>query len=79
MTRRDLLLTNVPRRGLRRLEAAAYVGVGESKFDEMVHDGRMPKPIRVDGCVIWDIRHLDLAFDALAEKTPEREDSWGDV
>jgi hypothetical protein len=26
----------------------------------------MPKPKHVDGCVIWDIRGLDLAFDALA-------------
>lgn len=54
-----------PRRGLRREEAARYVGVGASKFDEMVRDGRMPKPKRVDGCVIWDLRRLDLAWDAL--------------
>lgn len=54
-----------PRRGLRREEAALYVGVSPSKFDEMVRDGRMPKAKRVDGCVIWDIRRLDLAWDAL--------------
>ncbi|WP_407530260.1 XRE family transcriptional regulator [Methylobacterium oryzisoli] len=54
-----------PRRGLRREEAALYVGVSPSKFDEMVRDGRMPKAKRVDGCVIRDIRRPDLARDAL--------------
>ncbi|AYO83692.1 helix-turn-helix transcriptional regulator [Methylobacterium brachiatum] len=54
-----------PRRGLRREESARYVGVSASKFDEMVRDGRMPKPKRIDGCVVWDLRRLDLAWDAL--------------
>lgn len=36
----------IPRRGLSREEAAMYVGVGSTKFDEMVNDGRMPKPKR---------------------------------
>jgi hypothetical protein len=54
-----------------------YVGVSATKFDEMVSDGRMPAPVRVDARKIWDIRSLDLAFDALP-----REDStntWGDL
>jgi predicted DNA-binding transcriptional regulator AlpA len=54
-----------PRRGLRRDEAALYVGVSGRKFDQMVADGRMPKPKRIDGCVVWDLRALDTAFDAL--------------
>ncbi|TDR33716.1 helix-turn-helix transcriptional regulator [Aquamicrobium defluvii] len=49
-------------RGLSREEAARYVGVGATKFDEMVKDGRMPKPKRVDGRVVWDRAALDLAF-----------------
>jgi predicted DNA-binding transcriptional regulator AlpA len=56
----------VPRRGLSRAEAAVYVGIGTTKFDEMVAEGRMPKPIRIDGRVIWDIRDLDTAFDNLS-------------
>jgi predicted DNA-binding transcriptional regulator AlpA len=56
-----------PRRGLSRPEAALYVGVGQRKFDELVADGRMPKPIRIDGRVVWDIKRLDLAFDALLD------------
>lgn len=66
------------RRGLRRSDAALYVGVGVTKFDAMVEDGRMPKPKRVDGCVIWDVRQLDLAFDALPDNA-EEVDTWAGV
>lgn len=61
-----------PRRGLSREEAARYVGIGPTKFDEMVRDGRMPPPFRIDGRVIWDLRRLDLAIDALAEPAGRR-------
>lgn len=54
-----------PRRGLSRDEAAKYIGVGTTKFDEMVGDRRMPVPRRIDGRVIWDLRELDAAFDNL--------------
>lgn len=62
----------IPRRGLRRDDAARYVGVSATKLDEMVRDGRMPRPFRIDGCTVWDIRALDLAFDALADGDGER-------
>lgn len=55
-----------PRRGLSRLEAASYVGVGATMFDGMVNKGQMPKPIRMGGRVLWDIRALDVAFDRLS-------------
>lgn len=55
----------LPKRGLSRVEAAHYIGVGTSKFDEMVKDGRMPHPVRIDGRVIWDRCKLDLAFEDL--------------
>jgi predicted DNA-binding transcriptional regulator AlpA len=66
----------VPRRGLRREDAARYVGISTAKFDECVKDGRMPKPFRIDGCVIWDLRRLDAAFDALSE--PAEVNSFAD-
>ncbi len=53
------------RRGLSRVEAAEYIGVGASKFDAMVSDGRMPKPKKIDGRRVWDVRSLDRSFDAL--------------
>lgn len=58
-----------PRRGLSREESARYVGVGVTKFDEMVGDGRMPKPFRIDSRVLWDIHRLDTAIDRLIDET----------
>ena len=55
----------IPRRGLSRDEAAMYVGISAGKFDELVADGRMPGPRRIDGRKVWDIRSLDVAFDRL--------------
>lgn len=55
-------------RGLRREKAAQYVGLGLTKFDEMVVDGRMPKPKVADGCVIWDRLSLDAAFENLPDQ-----------
>jgi predicted DNA-binding transcriptional regulator AlpA len=56
--------TIVPR-GLSRAEAARYIGVGVTLFDEMVADGRMPKPKRINARTVWDRHALDEAFDAL--------------
>ncbi|KUM25627.1 hypothetical protein AU467_25240 [Mesorhizobium loti] len=57
-----------PPRGLSRDEAARYVGVGPTLFDEMVADGRMPKPKRVNSRAIWDRVALDIAFSSLPDK-----------
>ena len=70
----------IPRRGLSREEAAIYFGIGTSKFDEMVTDGRAPRPRRIDGRKVWDVRELDIAFDALpVEDAPPVGDSWKDA
>jgi predicted DNA-binding transcriptional regulator AlpA len=45
----------VPRRGLSREEAAMYIGISPSKFDELVGDGRMPAPVKIDGRKVWDL------------------------
>ena len=45
--------------------AAEYIGIGLSKFDQLVADGRMPGPKLIDGRKVWDRYELDLAFDAL--------------
>jgi predicted DNA-binding transcriptional regulator AlpA len=52
---------------LSRVQAAEYIGVGATKFDEMVDDGRMPKPKRIDGRTVWDRIKLDEAFAAIDE------------
>lgn len=53
------------KRGLSRIEAAEYIGIGLTKFDCLVSEGRMPAPRRIDTRKIWDVRELDMAFDAL--------------
>jgi len=55
---------------MNREESARYVGVGLTKFDEMVADGRMPRPKRIDSRVIWDRLRLDAAFSDLGEEKP---------
>lgn len=55
-------------RGLSRVEAAAYIGVAGTKFDEMVADGRMPQPKLIDSRRVWDVRALDRSFDALPDR-----------
>ena len=59
-------------RGLRRIEAASYVGISPTKFDELVRRGDMPAGFRVDSIRIWDIRDLDHCFAMLKDAT-ERE------
>lgn len=63
--RRAVLPAGALPRGLNRVEAAAYVGLGATKFDQLVADGRMPPPKRIDGRRVWDRRDLDAAFSAL--------------
>lgn len=54
-------------RGLSRAEAANYVGVSPSMFDQMVKDGRMPQPKRINSRTVWDRRRLDDAFEELPD------------
>lgn len=67
-------------RGLSRVQAAAYIGVGATKFDEMVADGRMPQPRQIDGRLVYDLRQLDEAFDALPTRGEDDEglNEWDD-
>ncbi len=62
---RDIRNQTQPRRGLRRAEAAVYIGISPTKFDELVETGRLPHPKRIDRVAVWDVRKLDHAFDAL--------------
>jgi hypothetical protein len=62
-----VLPPNLAPRGVCRVGAASYIGVSASKFDELVADGRMPLPKRVDSRKIWDVKALDRAFEALPE------------
>ena len=43
----------------------------------MVKDGRMPKAKRVNARTIWDLRKLDIAFEALpGDEGSDPENEW---
>lgn len=78
MRQKSILSDNLAPRGLCREEAAAYVGVGVTKFDQMVADGRMPQAKQIDGRKVWDVRKLDKAFDALPD-SEDNDSAWSKV
>lgn len=51
--------------GLNRAEAAEFIGVSTTLFDRMVRNSTMPRPKRIAGRRVWDVRELLRAFDAL--------------
>lgn len=55
-----------------------YIGVSAGKFDDRLNDGRMPSPGRIDGRKVWEVRELDLAFDALPRDDAPAGNSWED-
>jgi hypothetical protein len=48
--------------------AAAYLGIGVTKFREMVAAGLLPQAVDLDGSPRWDRIGLDQAFDDLKQK-----------
>ncbi len=75
------LLAFPPPRGLGREIAAAYIGVGSTKFDQMVKDGAMPRP-RIHGARrLWDRSELDIAFSNLPHVGDDQDshNPWLDV
>jgi predicted DNA-binding transcriptional regulator AlpA len=70
------------RLGLSREEAAAYIGVGATLFDEMVDDCRMPKPKLINARRVWSRMALEKAFGLLPEEAQENDtssDPWANV
>jgi len=53
------------KRGLGRVDAASYVGIGVTMYDQLVREGKFPQPVHIRGRLVWDVRELDLAFERL--------------
>jgi hypothetical protein len=70
-------LAYVPR-GLRVDRAAAYCGIGKTKFLELVDSKRMPAPLTFDGIKVWDRLDLDAAFDAI-KTAPDRVNTFDQI
>ena len=77
--RENILPTSLPPRGLSRVQSAAYIGVSTTLFDELVKDGRMPQPIRLNSRLVWDRLQLDDAFAALSDVGRDGNDPWSKV
>jgi hypothetical protein len=61
---------------LSRVEAAAYLGISPSKFDEMRKDGRVGPAKLIDNRKVFDVRMLDEVFDALPLENHDEADDW---
>jgi predicted DNA-binding transcriptional regulator AlpA len=62
-----------PPRGMRADRAAAYLGLSTSKFLDLVKEGRMPKPVHIDGVTSWDRFELDAAYDEFLQQRDEED------
>ena len=74
MTRR--IERPLPRRGLSRIEAAVYLGISPSKFDELRKSGRIAPPKMLDGRRLYAIEMLDEFFDALPAEGDDAMEDW---
>ena len=66
----------VPRRGLSRVEAAIYLGISPSKFDELRRDGRVGPAKVLDGRKLYAVEMLDEFFNALPDETHHGDEDW---
>jgi predicted DNA-binding transcriptional regulator AlpA len=73
MTRKSYIIAPSDRLGLNREEASDYIGVGHTLFDEMVADGRMPKPKIINTRRVWSRLSLEKAFALLPTEGQDEE------
>ena len=67
-------------RGLRADDAAEYLGIGKTKFLELVDRGTIPRAVIIDGIKIWDRFDLDAVIDgAKEEDTPAENNSFDKI
>jgi hypothetical protein len=69
-------LRPVPRRGLSRVEAAIYLGISPSKFDQLRKNGRIGPAKILDGRKLYAIDILDEFFDRLPDESFDSAEDW---
>jgi len=81
MARQTALPPTLAPRLINREAAAAYVSVSPTTFDQLIRDGRMPRPKILGGRRrAWDVRALDTAIDNLPSDGEDFADqTWDDV
>jgi excisionase family DNA binding protein len=65
-----------PRRGLSRVEAAQYLGISPSKFDELRHSGQIGPAKIIGSRLLFDVYLLDEYFDALPDENHNDASDW---
>jgi predicted DNA-binding transcriptional regulator AlpA len=77
--RRPLIAAH-DRIGLSRAEAAEYIGVSTSLFDEMVGDGRMPPAKLINSRKVWMRTKIEKPFAELPDAGQDKDSSspWMD-
>ncbi len=76
--RNEVLPANLAPIGLKREQAAAYIGFSPAKFDQLVKNRLMPLPKRVGYSVRWDLEKVKKAFKALPEDGNHSDNEWDD-
>jgi hypothetical protein len=66
----------IPRRGLSRVEAAMYLGISPSKFDQLRQANRIAPAKVLDGRLIFTVERLDEFLDALPDENHETAEDW---
>ena len=66
----------IPRRGLSRVEAAMYLGISPSKFDELRHSGQIGPAKIIGSRLLFDVYLLDEFFDALPDENHNDAGDW---
>jgi excisionase family DNA binding protein len=68
-------------RGLRRAQAAAYVGVSQRLFDELVAHDQLPRPRLIGGgrVKIWNKADLDAWLDSAPVDGEDPASDWDEV
>jgi hypothetical protein len=80
MSRREIMPRLPIVFGLQEAEAAAAIGIGATKFRELVDAGRMPKPRLLDHRLVYDVDELRAAFKAMPHEGEQAAGStWVDV
>ena len=66
-------------RGFRADDAAAYLGMGKTKFLELVEKGAIPRAIVIDSIKIWDRFDLDAVIEAAKEDMPTENNTFDKI
>jgi hypothetical protein len=66
-------------RGLRRGDAARYLGISPHHFDKQRAAGAIPAPRNILGVVLWDRYDLDKIFDGKPEAGANDNNPWDEV